>query len=761
MKIKPLLDKTMGLGFAGAVFMAPAMAATVPNGATLPAYVQQLPSGSQDDLRTQAVYDELNGKWTLTFRRKLNTGDNSRDIQFELGKSYAFQVATFDHNTGAATALDSSNVGHLGDKTAIYTVTLPGTLNNALTFSATPSKLTSISGKVLTTNEIEITLSWQDASKNDSVGYRTYTFNKKKKKGSWSEDPTETLQDQLSLVWDMQYDNFATAGNCEQMCHQGSSSMGTQNGTVDAWHWEAATSGPIAHAVDEYWSKYTAENPNGRHNDPGLPAYVSNDLLNGHPKYQAENHPVSSSPSRLFLLPAGTKPAVKPTTFPLDGWQSANVLPANVFRPIRGRIADVRSIANHDGTQWTVTFRRSLNTGGDDGHDIAFEKGRDYYFLYSYHNNADHDYSEGAQHALTDPETPFTMHIPDAPGSLVFPVKPAHLNAISGNLLAGDEIEITVSWPDSSRNDNKRQWRFDAANSTDPWTRIKPYSSGTYNANPALNTYIVEADEIERAKPTFSSDRFMFIWDMQGNQFQTTGNCQQMCHTDADPAVRAMKTNAGVLDSWNWTGNSVVSGYPTDSYWDSTGDSISDTGSQSASVSNAALKANGQAPAGTDLNATSLSYTAAGGAGVSATYLYQDSPQADGWTNGVQSFIQSVNKPKLTKNLRKLNKDSLSISGTIDEGSALGLPAAETQIKVGNLIDITIKPNQFKAKSKNKLFTYLSADKSVSVKFDLRDKKTHTFSVALSKQNLRSLDLSKTTEFSLRVGNLVGSPSMP
>ncbi len=762
MKIKLLIGQTIGVGLMGATCMVPTMAASVANGAISPAYVQQLSSGSQDDLRTEATFDETKGQWTLTFRRKLNTGDNARDLQFELGKTYSFQLATFNQSTGVATSLDSNNVGHLGDKTTIYTVTLPSVTDSPLVFSAVPSKLTAISGKVLKTNEIEITLSWNDPTKNDQVGFRTYTFNKKQKKGTWSADPTETLQDQLSLVWDMQNDSFATAGNCEQMCHQGTQTMGTLNGTVDSWHWEAATSGPIAHAIDENWVKFTATQPNGRLTDPGLPSFVVNDLVNGHPQYQAESHPANTvNNSRLFLLPAGTKPAVKPATFPLDGWKQDNVLPANIFRPIRGGIADVRSIAHHDGSQWTVTFRRSLNTGGDNGHDITFEKGRDYHFLYTYHNNSDHDYSEGVQHTLTDPETPFTMHIPEAPGPLVFPVKPPKLNAISGKLLDGDEIEITVSWPDDSRNDNKRQWQVDATNTTESWTRIKPYSSGTYNADPALNTYTVVADDIERTKPTFSSDRFMLVWDMQGDQFQTSGNCQQMCHTDPDPAVRSMKTNSGVLDSWNWTGNSVVSGYPTDTYWDKTGDSVSDTGSQTASIANAALKANGQAPAGTDLNVASLTYMAEGGAGVSATYLYLDGQQADNWSNGVESFVQTVNKPKLKKNLKKPNKDKLTITGTFDEGSGLGLPDVETQIKIGDLINVNIAPNKFKAQKKNKLFNYVSPDKTISVKFDLRNKKAHTFSVALNKQNLRDLNLTKATEFSLRVGKLVGSPLIP
>lgn len=754
------------------------------DGARVPQYLQQFPSGSADDLRTSAVYDDVTDTWTLTFRRNLLTGDASHDVQFALGGTYAFQLAKFDHVSGSATALNDANGGHIGNKTDIYSVTIPDSLpatlagKKSLTFSSLPEKLTSLSGNLLGSNEIEITMTWSDSSKDDAVGYWEYTLsNAKKHQGSWL--LRSATQDQLSMVWDIQNDNFTTAGNCEQMCHLGSLSMATQNGTVDNWQWQAAKSGPIGHAVDGYWEKFTAQNPSGIEFDAGLPAFVANSLVNGHPKYQHESHPGGAQSSRLFLMPAGVKPAVKPTAFPLDDWKTGDNLPNSVFRPIRGNIADVRSFSAHDGKQWTVTFRRKLNTGGDRGHDITFEKGHDYSFLYTYHDNSDHDYSEGLLHALTDPETPFTMHIPDAPGALEFPVKPPKLNAISGRLLDSDEIEITISWPDSTRNDNKSHWTYDAeaADASKPWWRVGPYAVGTYPAR------TIAKDEV-RSQSTFSSDRFMIVWDMQGDQFQTTGNCQEMCHTDANPAVASMATKAGILDSWNWTGNSVVSGYPSDTYWDTTGDSVSDGGSQSASVTNTATSPT--TPTSDDMDtvrAGGLTYTAQGGAGNSAEWLYADSPQADGWNRGTAAFVQSITKAVLN-NVRKADADKITITGTFDEGDAEFDPASVlTSIKVG-AIEETIASGKFIANRNKSKYSYVSkslnakgklvVDGKVAVTFELspkpkagKAKKPGTFSITLGKRSLNAFLVvdpvtgkANTVDFQLKVGALDGAPQL-
>ena len=56
-------------------------------------FPSQKPAGSAGDVQAKGEY--ANGKWTVEFRRKLNTG-NKDDTVFAAGKSYGIAVATFD-----------------------------------------------------------------------------------------------------------------------------------------------------------------------------------------------------------------------------------------------------------------------------------------------------------------------------------------------------------------------------------------------------------------------------------------------------------------------------------------------------------------------------------------------------------------------------------------------------------------------------------------------------------------------------------------
>jgi hypothetical protein len=59
----------------------------------VPQFVSQAPSGPVADV--QAKGEWANGKWTVEFKRKLNTGHKDQTV-FAVGKSVAFAVATFD-----------------------------------------------------------------------------------------------------------------------------------------------------------------------------------------------------------------------------------------------------------------------------------------------------------------------------------------------------------------------------------------------------------------------------------------------------------------------------------------------------------------------------------------------------------------------------------------------------------------------------------------------------------------------------------------
>jgi len=59
----------------------------------VPQFVAQTPTGSAADVQCKGAW--AGGKWTVEFRRKLNTG-NKDDTAFAAGKEVQFAVATFD-----------------------------------------------------------------------------------------------------------------------------------------------------------------------------------------------------------------------------------------------------------------------------------------------------------------------------------------------------------------------------------------------------------------------------------------------------------------------------------------------------------------------------------------------------------------------------------------------------------------------------------------------------------------------------------------
>jgi hypothetical protein len=71
---------------------------TIPSNTVIPFYYQSKPAGSRGDISAAGAW--VDGKWTLEFSRKLNTGE-SDDIQFnDLDKSYYFGIAIHDHSEG-------------------------------------------------------------------------------------------------------------------------------------------------------------------------------------------------------------------------------------------------------------------------------------------------------------------------------------------------------------------------------------------------------------------------------------------------------------------------------------------------------------------------------------------------------------------------------------------------------------------------------------------------------------------------------------
>ncbi|WP_367025281.1 ethylbenzene dehydrogenase-related protein [Methylococcus sp. ANG] len=246
----------------------------------------QVPYGSRADVRTTARYEEGRG-WSVTFRRKLDTGDPAHDVVFAKGGTYAFQVTTFDNGGGKE---DLSHTTQ--DSGKVFTMGIPMEAGD-LVFSEKPARLSELRGKLLASDEIEITASWTDPTRNDRRGEWTYGS------GGWVKS-TEN-EDRIAFLWDMQNDDFVSAGTCASMCH--GNLHATAPGTkVDNWHWKASRSHPIGYADEQWWYDGVAHNGNGRRDDPGVGTAVENVLENGHPKYMAVGGQNSSA--RFLYLDA-------------------------------------------------------------------------------------------------------------------------------------------------------------------------------------------------------------------------------------------------------------------------------------------------------------------------------------------------------------------------------------------------------------------------------------------------------------------------
>jgi hypothetical protein len=66
------------------------------NGDVVPAWMLSQFTGSMADVTTRSKYE--NGRWTVMFQRKLETGDKENDVQFDTRRDYTFGMAVFNNS---------------------------------------------------------------------------------------------------------------------------------------------------------------------------------------------------------------------------------------------------------------------------------------------------------------------------------------------------------------------------------------------------------------------------------------------------------------------------------------------------------------------------------------------------------------------------------------------------------------------------------------------------------------------------------------
>lgn len=251
------------------------------------------------------------------------------------GGKGAHDDAKHDHAHGAdgpkvvAVAVDT--IGEW-EKTEGVTLTLGPTLKNC---SAGHLGAVDAVVKAQHTGDVfAIRVSWPDATRSDT--HKSLVWDE----GSNAYGPGEDMEDRLSLMFNIDGD-FSSC------------MLAGKTFRADVWQWKAARTAPAGLAQDKYH------------------------LYSLKPVHEK---------SKQFINRAGTKVYMARVSDAGDGLYAANTPPETktadtipgyvVNTEATGSIADVRAEAVHDGTGWTVTLTRKLDTRHDD--DVVFEKGKAY-----------------------------------------------------------------------------------------------------------------------------------------------------------------------------------------------------------------------------------------------------------------------------------------------------------------------------------------------------------------------------------------------
>lgn len=182
--------------------------------------------------------------------------------------------------------------------------------------------------------------------------------------------------------------NFSSSG-CAALCHAGPDQMHTTSpGFLDLWHWSAARTDPLGFADDRYLDNGTKQggsSTGGLHPDTADP-FSNNTVVTAYGDRPWVIN--ASAPLTSEHIADGDKQAIDWITPNSGAFPNGTVIPAWVLSPPAFGEGDVRALATHNGTGWTLEVARPLATGDVTGHDVdVADLGVVYYFSVSVTDN--------------------------------------------------------------------------------------------------------------------------------------------------------------------------------------------------------------------------------------------------------------------------------------------------------------------------------------------------------------------------------------
>ncbi|MEZ5360412.1 MAG: ethylbenzene dehydrogenase-related protein [Candidatus Zixiibacteriota bacterium] len=221
-----------------------------------------------------------------------------------------------------------------------------------------------------TASYLYIKAEWNDNSKNTRFNeFKSYYRNNI---NQWEVVDTTLYSNEDRFYF--LFDNGGTNGaNCAALCHttangSGRKFYGAAGDNADVWHWKAARTGLAGFAEDMLLTTTTiAADPQDASNDS---LYFRNWNFMGYPQFM---HPDTLDYTGDALL-EGTYITFDNTLPWVQGLPNDSIslyVPGYYLNQLSGADGsrwDINVVQEHDGANWTVVFRRALNTG--DGDDI-------------------------------------------------------------------------------------------------------------------------------------------------------------------------------------------------------------------------------------------------------------------------------------------------------------------------------------------------------------------------------------------------------
>jgi len=217
----------------------------------------------------------------------------------------------------------------------------------------------------------------------------------------WTFDGNEWLtsgnEDRFAIFWNI--DNSIRGfniGGCAMICHGDRMHTNSPDERSDAWHWKASRTNPVGYADDQYLKDVVSPHDydlmgvpsewTGRYNDQKTAGGYRDNINDdeGGPRYFEPDSEDPDDARFIVQSEIDTGEAVEITS--TISIKKGSKVPGYIIEKPEGSRGDIQAAGVWEDGQWSLEFKRKLNTGNDD--DVQFDVAKIYRFGIAVMDNA-------------------------------------------------------------------------------------------------------------------------------------------------------------------------------------------------------------------------------------------------------------------------------------------------------------------------------------------------------------------------------------